>query len=62
MKCQKCGHLNFTGDKFCRSCGEPLSITGDMIVYKHCSKCGESHQRNSSYCVRCGNFLGKVGG
>jgi class 3 adenylate cyclase len=46
VTCARCGVENEAGRKFCRECGERLSLT--------CSSCGAANQPDDKFCGECG--------
>lgn len=55
MKCQRCGHDNYQGDKYCRNCGNDLRV--DVEVFNYCPKCRKNRSLNSAHCEECGSKL-----
>ena len=54
MKCNKCGHENKQGAKFCDTCG--ASMAGGV-----CPDCGHKNRTNAQFCDKCGaNLKGVV--
>jgi RNA polymerase subunit RPABC4/transcription elongation factor Spt4 len=50
MNCSKCGSLVQAGDKFCASCGAPVST-------QFCPGCGAQVTPGASFCPNCGKAL-----
>lgn len=62
MYCSKCGTEMSKGDKFCRSCGEPVSVIADegvKILKLKCQSCDATMEykadENIMFCPYCGS-------
>ena len=49
MKCQRCGHENPPGQRFCGNCGTALAA--------NCPSCGASNPPGQRFCGECGTPL-----
>ena len=52
MECEKCGHENRTGAKFCEECATPLSRT--------CANCGSQLSPGAKFCSECAHPAGQT--
>ncbi len=50
MNCSKCGSIVQAGDKFCASCGAPVSSP-------YCPSCGSQVTAGAGFCPNCGKSL-----
>ena len=48
IKCNKCGAINSTTNKFCNKCGEKI------FKEKKCLRCGNTLSENDKFCGQCG--------
>ncbi len=49
MTCQACGTANEDGRKFCKSCGQPLTLV--------CGSCDAANTPDARFCGQCGSVL-----
>lgn len=59
MYCSKCGNKIEDNDKFCRSCGNSITITNDELVDSSAPTPLTNTPTSAPFCTNCGETVGK---